>query len=143
MSGVAEGEVMRTVVPCDGAAIPSAWKDPGSTIVPVRSRGEQRELNLRIDGLGQKVTGRLDKHANDLVRIAAYAFAADQLVSRGGKSDPDRRRWRRELDLVVPVANPDFWAQPAVTTALIELWGSGRRTTGTSPSPPRRPRAAS
>ncbi len=125
MSGAADSGVNRTVIPCDGALIPPVWEDPRGIVVPVRSRGEQRELNLHIDGLGRKVTGRLDKHANDLVRIAAYAFAADQLVSRGGKSDPDRRQWRRELDLVVPVADPDFWGQPAVTTALIETLGFG------------------
>ncbi len=125
MSGTAKGGVTRAVVPCDGAPIPSAWREPGETVVPIRSRGAQRELNLHVDGLGRKVTGRLDRHANDLVRIAAYAFTADQLVSRGGKSDPDRRGWRRELDLVVPVADPDFWAEPPVSTALVDALGFG------------------
>lgn len=125
MSGAGEAGVVRAVLPCDGAPVPPAWREAGWPVVPIRSRGEGRALNLRVDGLGAKITGRLDRRANDLVRIAAYAFAADQLLSRGGKGDPHRRRWRREPALGVPVADPGFWGASETTAALVEALGFG------------------
>lgn len=126
MSGASDDDsVVRAIVPCDETPMPSAWSELEWPVQPVRSRGPRRELNLQVDGLRQKVTGRLDRRANDLVRIAAYAFAADQLVSRGGKGDPNRRQWRRELALAVPVADPDFWSDDETTTALGEALGFG------------------
>lgn len=125
MSGAGEAGVVRAVLPCDGTPVPRAWQEAGWPVVPIRSRGEGRALNLRVDGLGAKITGRLDRRANDLVRIAAYAFAADQLISRGGKGDPHRRRWRREPALCVPVADPEFWSAPETVSALAEALGFG------------------
>ena len=117
--------VVRAIVRCDGTPLPAAWRDLDWAIQPIRSRGAARDLDLHVDGLRQKVTGQLDRRANDLVRIAAYAFGADQLVSRGGKGDPDRQRWRRELALAVPVADPDFWSEDVTTRALVETLGFG------------------
>ncbi len=59
----------------------------------------------------------------DLVRIAAYAYSADQMVSRGGPSDIYGRDWRREFILCAPVSDPDFWAASAVRDALQETLG--------------------
>jgi len=125
MSVKPEEEIVRALVPCDGTPLPAHWRDLGWSIQPIRSRGAARELNLHVDGLRQKVTGQLDRRANDLVRIAAYAFGADQLISRGGKGDPDRQRWRRELALAVPVADPDFWSDDVTTRALVDALGFG------------------
>ena len=125
MSGDAEIDITRAVVVCDGAAVPRDFQDCGWDMVPVRSRGHDGELNLRADNLGTHYLGRLDERANDLVRIAAFAFAADQHLSRGGKGDPHRRRWRRELALCVPVADPAFWGDEDTVGALSESLGFG------------------
>ncbi|MCC6790051.1 MAG: hypothetical protein IT336_00105, partial [Thermomicrobiales bacterium] len=120
MSGDGSAETTRAVVVCDGATVPSDVCARGWDVVPVRSDGPGAELNLRADNLGTRYLGHLDERATDLVRIAAYAFAADQMVSRGGKADPHRRRWRRELALCAPVADPAFWNDEDTTAALTE-----------------------
>ncbi|MBA3518173.1 MAG: 7-cyano-7-deazaguanine synthase, partial [Rhizobiales bacterium] len=125
MSVLDETDITRALVVCDGAPVPSDFRDRGWNPVPVRSHGPDGELNLRADGLGTRFIGRLDARANDLVRIGAYAFAADQLISRGGKGDPNRRRWRRELAVCIPVTDPSFWSDEDTTVALAEALGFG------------------
>ena len=125
MSRDGEAAITRAVVVCDGATVPKDFQDRGWSVVPVRSQGHDGELNLRADNLGTHYLGRLDERANDLVRIAAYAFAADQLLSRGDKGDPNRRRWRRELAVCAPISNPSFWFDEDTAAALSEALGYG------------------
>lgn len=125
MSVNAEADTTRVLIVCDEATVPRDFADRSWSTVPIRSHGEEGELNLRADSLGTRFIGHLDERANDMVRIAAYAFAADQLISRGGKGDPNRRRWRRELAVCVPVSDPSFWADEDTTTALVEALGYG------------------
>jgi hypothetical protein len=125
MNGRGDVDITRAVVVCDEAPIPRDFQDREWAEVPVRSRGKDGELNLRADNLGTRYLGRLDERANDLARIAAYAFAADQLVSRGDKGDANRRRWRRDLAVCAPVADPSFWSDEDTAVALSEALGFG------------------
>jgi hypothetical protein len=125
MSEHQEMEARGAVVVCDGATVPTEFRERGWNVVPVRSHGPESELNLRADSLGTRYIGRLDERAVDLVRIAAFVFAADQLLSRGGKGDPNRRHWRRELAICAPVSDPSFWSDEDTTTALSEALGYG------------------
>lgn len=138
MSGQGDIEITRAIVVCDGATVPADVRERGWAVIPVNSGGQSGELNLRADNLGTRYLGRLDERATDLVRVAGYAFAADQMVSRGGQGDPHRRRWRRELALCAPVADPAFWNDADTTTALSEALGFGtedRWEFAFSPSP--------
>lgn len=106
---------MKTmVVCCDGAPNPpGARKLRGAKKLAIRSRGPTAKLNLRVqpisDSLGVEVAGR----AEDLVRIASYAYWADQMVSRGGAADLYGDDWKRNFFMSVPVSDPDFWnAEP-------------------------------
>lgn len=102
------------VVRCDGAPNPpGARKLRGAKKLDIRSRGPTAKLNLRVrpisDSLGVEVAGR----AEDLARIASYAYWADQMVSRGGDADLYGDGWKRNFLMSVPVSDPDFWnAQP-------------------------------
>lgn len=108
---------------CDGAMVPSGWLSEERERLAIHTSGEAGRLNLRADSLAGHRFGPLAERADDLIRIAAYAYAVDQRVSRGGKADPQRRQWRRELALCIPVAEPQFWRQPAVQAALAEALG--------------------
>ncbi|MCH8804496.1 MAG: hypothetical protein IH986_00215, partial [Planctomycetes bacterium] len=56
-----------------------------------------------------------------MVRIAAYVYGADQLVSRGGDADVHGDKWERDLALCVPVSDPDFWRNKEVRLRLEEV----------------------
>lgn len=115
----------QAVVICDEAVVPPAFRERGWPQLPIRSHGHGGDLNLRADNLRTHYLGRLHRRANNLVRIAAFAFAADQQLSRGGKGDPSRRQWRREIALCVPVADVAFWSDEDTTTALAEALDFG------------------
>lgn len=115
----------RALFLCDGAARPPdladpAWGDP----IAISTRGDDPELSLVLEGLARKVLGEVDPRARDLIRIAACCYAADLRVRRGGV-DVHRERWRRELALGIPVAEPEFWADPDVVARLSEALGFG------------------
>lgn len=57
---------------------------------------------------------------HDFMVIAAYVLLTDGAVTRGPKTDPFARKWRRDLLLHVPVREPDRWsaAKAALVAAL-------------------------
>ena len=111
------------VFPCDGAAIPRAWRGGDVETVALHTRGPRKVMNLLIEDPEHAFAGRLDGRAYDLVRIASYVYAADQTVSRGGDADWRLDRWERDLRLAIPVNAPDVWSSPPVTRALQECVG--------------------
>ena len=73
------------LVQCDGAAIPSELESTSWDIrETISHRGRNPNLNLRLQSLSHALTKTIDSFAADLVRIAAYVYAADQSVRRGG-----------------------------------------------------------
>src|SRR4051794_36540138 len=70
------------------------------------------------ENLGSKLLSTISNRAFDLIRIAAYAYAADQEISRGGERDVYGRDWRRQITLCVPVTEPTFWSSADVSDAL-------------------------
>ena len=71
-------------------------------------QGQWGDLTLRMQNVSHALRGNVEARAADLVRIAAYVYAADQIVGRGGLTDIYGDRWRREFWLCVPVTDPDF-----------------------------------
>jgi hypothetical protein len=116
--------VTRVVVQCDGARVPEAEAPaPTAVLKTVNSRGSATNLNLRAQSLaGTVLTGVADRAA-DLVRIASYVYAADQLVSRGGPADVYGERWKRQILMCVPVTDPGFWTADPVREALVAALG--------------------
>ena len=57
--------------------------------------------------------------ATDLIEIAAYVYAADAAVSRGGPVDAQMgARWRRDFAFEIPVRCPELWSEPAMLEEL-------------------------
>ena len=110
----------RVLVRCDGAEAPG-WLAglPWTRSLDIGSHGPKADLNLRVEDLAGVLGAEVGDRARDLVRIAAYAYQADRLVSRGGDRDADAAKWRRHLGLCVPVADPEYWSDPAVTDRLV------------------------
>lgn len=114
---------VRALFRCDGAAAPAEWERRAWDIeAPIASRGQVADLNLKVEPLAAQVVGAIDGRADDLVRIAAYAYAADQMVSRGGPVDVHREHWRRQLALCVPVSDPGFWSEAGRLELLREVF---------------------
>jgi 7-cyano-7-deazaguanine synthase in queuosine biosynthesis len=57
----------------------------------------------------------------DLLEVAAYVYAADSAIGRGGSAQRNLGQdWRRRLRFVIPVRNVDTWKSPTVLEALTE-----------------------
>jgi 7-cyano-7-deazaguanine synthase in queuosine biosynthesis len=111
---------------CDGAAVPGALNHASwDHRLDITTRGTDAEVNVVVEDLIGKWGGELQPRVQDLLSLAAYCFAADRMVRRGGPIDVHRNRWRRELVLCVPVADPAFWSRPEVMHRLITTLAFG------------------
>lgn len=63
----------------------------------------------------------------DLIEIAAYVYAADRNVDRGGLADVEYNSWARQFDFHIAVRDHDFWNRSEVKKALAETlrWLTG------------------
>jgi 7-cyano-7-deazaguanine synthase in queuosine biosynthesis/DNA-binding winged helix-turn-helix (wHTH) protein len=58
----------------------------------------------------------------DLLEVAAFVYAADQALTRGGPKEIDYGdKWRRHLRFEIPVRQLDIWARPDVRDALRDV----------------------
>jgi 7-cyano-7-deazaguanine synthase in queuosine biosynthesis len=111
--------VAKALFLCDGAPRPWEWRDQAWDLEGViRHHGPKADLNLRVENLSHRVLETIDARASDLVRIAAYVYAADQSVKRGGPKDVYGSSWRRTIALSIPVTAPDFWSQATIRVPL-------------------------
>lgn len=106
---------------CDGGEIPISFRShQWDRAEQITYRGQTPNLSLRLDNLSHNLLQLLDSTATDLVRVAAYVYAADQFISRGGPTDIYGQGWSRHFGMVIPVNDPDLWNAPAVRSALTE-----------------------
>ncbi len=112
----------RALFRCDDADVPSSVAATHrSAEKQIRTYGPSPSLTLSVQSLAETVLTRVEARAADLVRIAAYAYAADQEVSRGGQADPYGDRWRRHITMCIPVSEPGFWKQDEVCSGLAQV----------------------
>lgn len=84
-------------------------REPGSVVTEIWFTDGQRRLKF---GLGQFVDQLIARSVHptdtalDLALVAATVTAADTRISRATESQDS---WTREIDLDVPVHNPDLW----------------------------------
>jgi hypothetical protein len=76
-------------------------------------------VHLKIDDLRKALFKPIPPEILDLIRIAAYVYAADQATDRPEGTGEYDERWRRRLFFRVPVLCPDRWADAAVRDALV------------------------
>ena len=104
---------------CDRAALPADWdKRQWDRCETLNHLGSGAELSLRLANLSHALLSHVDAHAADLVRIASYVYAADQMVSRGGDRDVYGVKWKRRMALAIPVTDPGFWNDAGVVEQL-------------------------
>lgn len=114
--------VTRALFRCDGAPVPARWRSQTwHQTGDINHRGPKAGHILAIENLSHALLGEVRARAADLVHIAAYIYAADQLVSRGGEADVHGRKWRRHLALTIAVSDPDFWNQDKVRASLEQV----------------------
>ncbi len=95
--------------PADTANVPVA--QAGSVVTEVRFVDGERRLGI---GLGYSIDQLLRRDvcpsdvAIDLALLAALVTAADTRLSRATESQDS---WTREIDLHVPVSDPELWTQ--------------------------------
>lgn len=110
----------RALIRCDEAKVPEKFQRQSWSLQrSLTSLGSTPELNLHAQSLAGTVLEQINPHAADLVRIASYVYAADQIVSRGGEADVYGRKWRRHFGMCIPVNRPAFWMNDKVRQRLV------------------------
>lgn len=113
-----------TLIRCDGAGASGVPRGDWE-VLNVQSVGSQGEVNIRIPSLSAKLGGNMPPVALDLIRIAAFAYWADQMVRRPADTDVFGELWRRHFLLAVPVLEPETWRHPGIRSALADALGYG------------------
>ena len=81
-------------------------------------------IDLHIEQLRRQMVSDIPDTLTDLLDIAAYVYAADSQVSRGGRyMQRVGADWRRQFKFAIPVRNPELWSSPPVRDALVETIG--------------------
>jgi hypothetical protein len=104
------------LVLCSGA---TARTRSDEKLLTLDLHGASANVRLEIEDISRRLLANLsDVHA-DLLEIAAYIYAADSAVSRGGKTDSHLgAMWRRKFRFIIPVRQPGSWSSDTVTAAL-------------------------
>jgi hypothetical protein len=110
----------RILVTCDGAPVPASLRSQQWDVPPVtlRHRGPKANLNLHVESPSHALLTGVQDRAADLLRMAAYIYAADQMVRRGGEADLYGDFWERDFTMCIPVNDPEFWSDKAASGAL-------------------------
>ena len=75
--------------------------------------GTKQNLRLQMDNVRSWLSEVEPALLTDLVEVATYVFAADNLVSRGGDAFKNMgEAWRRRIRLVIAVRRPGIWKEP-------------------------------
>ena len=116
---------MTHLVLCDGAKLPRGLAKVDPLPMVLSSSHSSGVPNIRIPSLPRKLHGAVPNAAIDLLRIGAFAYWADQMVTRPVDTDVSGEKWKRSFVLVVPVLEPDLWRQPEVVRALTRALNYG------------------
>lgn len=115
----------KRLILCGGLAVPEAYKLwPKANITQVALGSGRDRVHLKLHHLTNKLVGQTSAISTDLIEIAAYVYAADQLIPRGNPEDVDYGdEWRRQFRFVIPVRRPDLWNQPRILSRLQQTLG--------------------
>src|SRR4051812_345348 len=98
------------------------WSDAPTLVL--KFGPNKSDVHLKIEHLSRRLCSNLLPQAVDLVEIAAYVYAADQAIGRGGtKTFEYGCKWRRHVRFEIPVRKPDFWERPDVLDELCRTLG--------------------
>ncbi|MBX9582810.1 MAG: hypothetical protein K2X87_21090, partial [Gemmataceae bacterium] len=86
--------------------------------------GDAPNVRLQIERVRRELAREVPDVLLDLLDLAAYVYAGDQAVGRGGrKADDLGAGWRRRLFFRLPVRRPDVWQDPATAALLTDVLG--------------------
>ena len=107
---------------CGGVDIPES--SAGASIHRLDIQGENGTIELKVKALSKSLMGNIPDSVMDLLEVAVYVYCADQQASRGSdKLSQMGRSWRRNMNFIIPVRNPDMWNAPEMIEALEETLG--------------------
>ena len=94
-----------------------SWRE--ADVVRLELGHGKKHLHLKLHHITRRLAAQLPPVAVDLLEIATYVYAADQVVSRGGtKVFEYGKLWRRRFRFEIPVRRPDLWSQSTVADSL-------------------------
>lgn len=83
--------------------------------------GKPKAVSLRIGHMRKSLVLGLPNVALDLIEIAAFVYAIDSSVSRGGLTDQNMgANWNRRFRVTLPVRNIALWSDPDLKQTLEE-----------------------
>lgn len=94
--------------------------------------GKPKAVSLRIGHIRKSLVAGLPDVAIDLIEIAAFVYAVDSSISRGGLMDQQMgAKWHRSFEVSLPVRNLALWSEPKLKAVLEEtlMFLSGDRYT--------------
>ena len=81
--------------------------------------GAKANLVLKVEDIRKRLLSVEPGLLTDLLELAVYVFAADNLISRGGRTFKNMgAEWRRNFHLVVAVREPGQWMEPGRLKSL-------------------------
>jgi 7-cyano-7-deazaguanine synthase in queuosine biosynthesis len=108
------------LVACGNAPAPRS-KGHANQRLDLRLEGRERNVDLQLHDISRRLAADIPSVLTDLLEVAAYVFAADEMASRGGPTMVALGRdWRRHFRFVVPVRNPTLWSRPDLLGALTD-----------------------
>ena len=111
---------MREVRVYGGLAPPRDRRDTDIVLDPAVPQGSPGYVNIRLHDLTRKMVSNLPPRQVDLLEVASYVYAADQLVRRDTlKMSQLGADWRRSFQFNVAVRDTAFWARSDVQAHLI------------------------
>jgi hypothetical protein len=83
--------------------------------------GRVKGVSLRIGHLSRQLVGALPDIAIDLIELAAFVYAIDSSISRGGTTDQGMgAKWHRSFRVELPVRKLARWSEPCLKQDLEE-----------------------
>jgi hypothetical protein len=135
------------LVLCGGVERP---RKGGVSILNLDLRDASANVRLQISDISRRLLANIPEVLVDLLEVAAYIYAADSAIPRGGRIGARMgKRWRRDFRFVIPVRLPERWSSGPVASALVETlsflsedsyeleFRSGRMSTAVSVGSPR------
>ena len=109
---------------CSGAKVsPTSATAKGRHRVELDCIGDKHNVNIRFENVAKILRHDLSPRLTDFLEIAAYVFSADCATERE-KAWTDKEStepWSRDLAFVIPVRDPDFWANTKIRKLIEEI----------------------
>lgn len=114
-------------------------EDSYDNILHVNATPPNENINLEIDNITHRIFSEPHPLAHDLLEIAAYVYYADGSIRRGTEKDVFADAWKRQIDFIIPISDPELWNDPIINKLLKEtldfVSGDDLSFTFTNPKP--------